>query len=352
MYTLEVFSSIVWGGMIRCRESQSKVRYPSEVDDEFFSNGGFENPQLETNIDSDPSLYRDPSSWLHGWNFTTEMYRILEHAMNDFHRRRHQTIGPFSPSDLFSRDAPPQSVVLEKVMAMHAGLPSEFKEARGDSAGTIDDIFNFLAANIAATLQLVRMVLFTAEDATVEQKCAVTRELLDGFSNVPLRFLRAMSAPLLHHLAGIGSILGSMIEGPLSKSSYFQVRSVLLAMADLLASLEVGIARTVGATERLRSHITRIDEYMTRQRQQELSLPNINQLSATNAAHARAIASLDHENQQLQWESQPLDSHSYTDISGGIDGLGNVSHFQFQLPPELLQDWPWPLNMTHGFWNF
>ena len=87
------------------------------------------------------------------------MYRILEHAMNDFHRRRHQTIGPFSPSDLFSRDAPPQSVVLGKVMAMHAGLPSEFKEARGDSAGTIDDIFNFQAANIAAILQLVRMVL-------------------------------------------------------------------------------------------------------------------------------------------------------------------------------------------------
>jgi hypothetical protein len=161
-----------------------------------------------------------------------------------------------------------------------------------------------------------------------------------------------MSAPLLHHLAGIGSILSSMIEGPLLKSSYFQVRSVFLAMADLLASLEVGIARTVGVTERLRSHITRIDEYMTRQRQQELSLPNINQLSATNAAHARASASLDHENQQLQWESQPLDSHSYTDISGGIDGLGNASHFQFQLPPELLQDWPWPINMTHGFWNF
>jgi hypothetical protein len=338
--------------VIRCRESQSKVRYPSEVDDEFFSNEGFENPQMATNIDADSSIYIDPSSWLHGWNFTTEMYRILEHAMNDFHRRQHQTIGPFSPSELFSRDAPPQSVVLDRVTAMHAALPSEFKEARGDSAGTIDDIFNFQAANIAATLQLVRMVLFTAEDATVEQKCAVTRELLDGFSNVPVRFLRAMSAPLLHHLAGIGSILGSMIEGPLSKSSYFQVRCVLLAMADLLASLEVGITRTVSVTERLHSHITRIDKYMTTQRQQELSLPNINQLPATNAAHAMASASLGYENQQLQWESQPLDSQSYADISVGIDGLGNASHFQFQLPPELLQDWPWPFDMTHGFGNF
>jgi hypothetical protein len=46
MYTLEVFSSIVWGGMIRCRESQSKVRYPSEVDDEFFLNWGIREPAV------------------------------------------------------------------------------------------------------------------------------------------------------------------------------------------------------------------------------------------------------------------------------------------------------------------
>ncbi len=88
------------------------------------------------------------------------------------------------------------------------------------------------------------MVLFTAEDATVDQKCAIARELLDGFSQVPVLYLRAISSPLvsqnvlpirlvilttskLYHLAGIGSILGSVIEGPLSESSYHQVREVL-----------------------------------------------------------------------------------------------------------------------------
>jgi hypothetical protein len=45
--------------------------------------------------------------------------------------------------------------------------------------------------------QLVRMVLFTAEDATVDQKCAIARELLDGFSRVPVLFLRALSSPLV-----------------------------------------------------------------------------------------------------------------------------------------------------------
>lgn len=82
------------------------------------------------------------------------MYRILEHAMDDFHRRREQTVGPFSPSDLFPRDAPPQSVVLEKVMLMHAELPSRFKESRNAVGEMSEDIFGFQAANITATIQV------------------------------------------------------------------------------------------------------------------------------------------------------------------------------------------------------
>ena len=46
-------------------------------------------------------------------------------------------------------------------------------------------------------------------------------------------------------------------------------------MADLLASLEVGMTRTVGATQRLRSQVERIDEYMATQRQQEFAFSHL-----------------------------------------------------------------------------
>jgi hypothetical protein len=45
------------------------------------------------------------------------------------------------------------------------------------------------------------MVLFTAEDATVDQKCAIAHELLDGFAKVPVFFLRAISSPLVRNAA-------------------------------------------------------------------------------------------------------------------------------------------------------
>lgn len=144
--------------MIRCRESQSRVLYPSEVDDEMFSSNGMVNSPSSSSTQqeyhfSKPAI-TDISSWLHGWNFTTELYRILEHAMDEFHRRRPQTIGPFSPSDLFHQSAPPQSVVLDRILLMHRNLPARFKETRGVIGETTADRYSFQAANISATLQV------------------------------------------------------------------------------------------------------------------------------------------------------------------------------------------------------
>lgn len=159
MYTLEVYCSIVWGCVIRCRESQSRVAYPSEVDDEFFSDQGFEKDGKSAQLLSqNPSMptepVTDPLCWLHGWNFTTDMYRILEHAMNDFHRRRPQTIGSFSPADLFLKETTSQSAVLEKVMSMYDSLHPRFKEPRSMVSEMSEDIFSFQAANLTATLQV------------------------------------------------------------------------------------------------------------------------------------------------------------------------------------------------------
>ena len=215
----------------------------------------------------------NPISWLYGWNFTADLYRILEHAMDDFHRQRPSNISAFSLSDLFTRGALHQSVVHDKVMSMRAELPPRFKETKPiaqNGRRGLEDKFSFQAANITATLQLIRIILFNVECLTVDQKCAIARDILDNFAKPLFFFLRAISSSFLHHLAGIRSILGSVIEGPLSESSYLQVREVLyaplfplppltisptfmhnakesrLALANLLSSLQVGITSAVG----------------------------------------------------------------------------------------------------------
>ncbi|KFY57810.1 hypothetical protein V496_06357 [Pseudogymnoascus sp. VKM F-4515 (FW-2607)] len=385
MYTLEVYSSLVWVGITRCRQSQCRVFYPSEVDDERFSDEDFSNllPQRSPHqgVEVRPGPDIDNSSWLHGWNFTTDLYVVLEHAMDGFHRHRPRTMAHFSPNNMFNRVAPSQSTVLDKVMWMHQQLPDRFKEIRSVTSDTGEDRLSFQAANIAATLQLVRMVLFTAEEATVDQKCVIARELLDGFAQVPVFFLRAISSPLLYHLAGIGSILGSVMEGPLSKSSYLQARTVLLSMADLLASLEISMTRTSGATQRLRSQVTRIDEYMAEQERQNFAQPpsappscvpsmphsnlrehvdmfqereqqsrrGVQQVGYDFPSNSQGTVHLGDRQDYVQIQ-MPTETYNFEGMPSGI-GLDETSqHLQFQLPPELLDDWPWLLDMA--FDNF
>lgn len=98
-------------------------------------------------------------------------------------------------------------------------------------------------------------------------------------------------------------------------------------MADLLASLEASLTRKAGASERLRALLSRIDEYMSSHRQLE-DFP---------------VAETHQE--QIEWPAG-------TQMSFGQGDMPFDSQFSFQLPQELLVDWPWPLDLTQGFGNF
>lgn len=359
MYTLEVYSSIIWGSIIRCREAQCQVLVPSEVNDEFFSDAGYHPPNA---LLPSSTAAANPMCWLHGWNFAVELYRTLEHAMDDFHRRR-QTNG-FSPSDLYNREALHQTVVLDRVMSMYEQLPPQFKESKLNSMnykGGLEDKFSFQAANITATLQLVRMILFTSEKATPEEKCDIARDLLDSFAKIPLPFLRAISSPLLHHLAGIGAILGSVIEVPISESSYMQVRNVLIRMADLLSNLEIGMSN-LGAASRLRSQIENIDTYMATQRshgQQSQSHPMFDGLppapTAPTTTRPEPNPNID---PSLQDAVNGFQAPAYdfansmamttAEMAGSMVAQAPDGEFM-RLPQEILEGWPFPMNISSGF---
>ncbi len=100
-------------------------------------------------------------------------------------------------------------------------------------------------------------------------------------------------------------------------------------MADLLASLEASLTQKAGASERLRALLSRIDEYMSSQRLQEIPFP---------------VADI--RQQHIEW---PADTQM--DFAHG-DMPEMDTQFSFQLPQELLVDWPWPLDLTQGFGNF
>ncbi|KAJ9214173.1 transcriptional regulator family: Fungal Specific TF [Paecilomyces variotii] len=337
MYTLDVYSSIVWGGVIRYREAQSNVRYPGELDDDTFTDNSHGVSPTAVSHGDVHGGNEKLANWMLGWNFTTDLYRILEHAVDCQRRRSPPNNGTADFWSLFFPTQKAGSSVMKQVLAMYSELPSQFREIRPVTGDPTYDIVGFQSANIQATLQLLRMVISSNEEQGVDEKCDVAGQVLSVFSKVPVEYLKAISSPLLHHLGGIGYMLGSVMEGRLSGSSYQRVRALLLEMAELLHRLESGLRRSTGTSERLKAQVGRIDEYMRTQGCSNF-LPGLQQIpiSEVDDIQGRFDLSVNHQNNIESTAAAP---------TGFDDQLS-----QFQLPPELLEDWPWSLdsNLADG----
>lgn len=139
-----------------------------------------------------------PSQWIRGWNFTTDLYRTLEHAVDcQRWRSSSNTDGRTGVWSLF-RPAPMAAAsVMDHVLSMYSSLPAQFRETPPVTGDPAQDIVGFQSANIQATLQLLRMVLFANEDPGADGKCDVAGQVLSVFSKVPVEYLKAISSPLV-----------------------------------------------------------------------------------------------------------------------------------------------------------
>lgn len=293
-YTLDVYSSIVWNGCVHFQEAHSQVQYPSET------------PTSEYHL-----LGSLTHSWMVGWNYTTDLYRVLEHAVSRF---RTQT-SRFNMVEVATASSPTfSSDVSSRLNALFSELPDIFKTIKEMSGNSAQDIYGFQAANIQATSALLRMMLFSVEAGNdVDKKCSVASELLEVFHQIPKPYLTAIGTPLIYHLSGIGHILGSVINTPLSETSYSKVRGLLVSMAALLDSLESVLHKGAGAGRSLLEQVDRIDRFMASERQH---------IDARFAQAAEGTA--DHWTNLLGQEVSP----------------------QYQLPDDILLDWTWPLDFT------
>ena len=307
-YTLDIFSSIVWGGFAKSREACFNVCYPIDSDDH-------DSPDQITPSTTGISEY---PGWIKGWNFITDLYRILEHAVDRLGYLRNPVQRTPPVLAYTEQKSQSQASVLDNIMALYEQLPPVFKTTQPLTGNLQTDLFGFQAANIAASLQLVRMVLLTTENSNVDQKCQIASEVINGFARVPVAYLRAISAPLLHHLAGIGSILGSVFENGLTDSSYKRVRLVLLDLANLLANLEVDLYCKAGTSDSLRAQVSRIDEFMKVQRSDNVT--GVTESMSPWAPNGHTLP-----------PQHPRRHH----LAAHEDSP------QIQFPPELFENWSW-----------
>lgn len=126
---------MTFGSSIRHREAQCNVDYPAEVyDDEDIRPDGVQLlPERGT------SLFK-------GWNFVTDLYRILEHVINK------SRVNPPTDQDTLSRiglrrasdmDGPSAQNILEEIGRIYDDLPIEFKMPREMTGDALEDRYGF-----------------------------------------------------------------------------------------------------------------------------------------------------------------------------------------------------------------
>lgn len=142
MYRLEVHAALIDGHVIRCPELQCAVAYPQQVDG------------LAGIIDAvgKPETRFRHGSWLTGWNYITDLYRVLEHVIVRMRKGRLRTLdrGPIQHEPLL----PSIDDLLKKVLGVKGNLPPYAAHAYPPSHDVEANLCGFQVANIACTYQV------------------------------------------------------------------------------------------------------------------------------------------------------------------------------------------------------
>ncbi|KAK2732307.1 hypothetical protein CKAH01_02253 [Colletotrichum kahawae] len=240
LYRLEVHTACVLGSLVRCPEAHSDVGYPCGTHHSAFipgRDGKFEN-------------------WFEGWNLTTDLFRVLEHAISDF-RARKQNRG----SVLHNNHGPSKSrEISETLSKIQTELLPHFGSATTRSSDSGRNRCGFQAANILCTIHLARMLSTISEGDDLHAACQTAQEMMQNMEAMPLEYIRAGGSPIVQQLAGVGHMLISVtVKHNLSQSDHDDFKGVFTSMVDFLGRLENYSNVAVTAKQRLMSRLTDVD---------------------------------------------------------------------------------------------
>lgn len=183
-------------------ESQIKVAYPLEIDDEMLSCGHTVPSRLRT-------------SWMRGWNYVTTLYRVIEHVLNGQRSQQNAVVVPGSELlFLFARPSAAQATVLLDLLDhIYQPLPPEFKDIRPWTGNVALDRYSFQATNILATTITCRAAILSSDHNALTAHFASIESAMIRLTSIPSEYLQAISTPFCHHVAGIGYTLAKSV-GP------------------------------------------------------------------------------------------------------------------------------------------
>lgn len=242
MYRLEVHTACVLGSVIRCSETQCDVGYPS----------GFHHPAFIPGRDG------QFENWFSGWNSTTDLYRVLEHIVNNFRSRQRKHRSIFHDYSYTTSDS-----TMERLATIQQDLLPEFSSVFSRSSDSGRNRCGFQACNILCTIHLARMItaLSNGNDSLVTA-FQTAQDMMENMNSVPQEYIRATGSPLLQQLAGVGHMLSGVTrKHVLSPEDYAVLRDVLVSIIEFLTRFSEYSKLAVTAHAKLSAQLKELDEH-------------------------------------------------------------------------------------------
>ncbi|KAI1778579.1 hypothetical protein F4818DRAFT_304818 [Hypoxylon cercidicola] len=242
MYRLEIHTACVLGNPIRCSESQCNVKYPC----------GLHHPAF---IPGRDGQFED---WFAGWNSTTDLYRVLEHAILDFRSKRNA-----QTSIIGDHGRPSTTRIAERLSMIQRDLLPQFGMAWSRSSDSGRNRCGFQASNILCTIHLARMISSISGGNSIHSACETANDMISNLNAIPLEYVRAIGSPLVQQLAGVGHILVAVAtrHRP-SLDDYGLIKSVLTSIIEFLAQLKDYNKTASVAEGRLTNQLAGLDQAM------------------------------------------------------------------------------------------
>ncbi|KAL1845515.1 hypothetical protein Plec18170_009734 [Paecilomyces lecythidis] len=223
IYRLEIHSACVLGHVVRLPEVQVSVLYPRII----------------------PSMDPETRAWTAGWDYITDLFRLLEYAMLSLR-------GCKTRKAVFSVicDRPSPTTLLDGLARLKSGKSSVLLSLNDPNSGYQTNRCKYMAVQITCTETLVTIMALLYCQAPACEVMETAENFLEEVTKAPLIMFKVAGNHIVQQLLGVGHMLFNA-----SRSDNGRYRSeakrLIALLGDLAKSLELDIPFAAAAGERL-----------------------------------------------------------------------------------------------------
>ena len=223
-YRLEIHYACVLGHVVRLPEAQVSVMYPRIT----------------------PSMPPETQAWTVGWDYITDLFRLLEYAMFCLRgcKNRRSALAVFC-------DKPLPTTLLDGLARIKHNKPHMLYDLTVDQDDhRASNRCKYMAVQILCTETLVNVMALLYCKAPARDVMDVAESFLEQLTNTSLIFFKIAGRQIVHQLLGVGRMLHSASHYEHGQHR-IEAKRLISFIGDLVKNLEDDIPAAVEAAQQL-----------------------------------------------------------------------------------------------------